>query len=116
MILTELDRIILLAMTAGFLSGSFQSIVDYMIQTRLEQQAISFNRFLNKFLFLGFSGSIIFGIGIFSLASWDTSLSASELNELSFSLAITIGALPIVEKLLSFVLTQLKHIWAKLKA
>ena len=116
MILTELDRVVLWAMTAGLLCGSFQSIADYIIRTKLERQTIGFNRFINRFLFLSLAGSVIFGLGTFGFAIWDTSLSASEINELSFSLAITIGMLPIVEKLLSFVFTQLKHIWAKFKA
>ena len=116
MILTELDKVVLLAITAGFLGGSLQSIADHVIRTKLERQKIGFNRFLNRFLFLSLAGSVIFGIGIFVSASWDTSLSASELNESSFSLAIVLGTLPIVEKLLSFVFTQLKRIWAKLKA
>ena len=115
MILTELDLIILLAMVAGFFCGSLQSIIDYIIRTKLERQVISFNRFIHRFLFLSFTGSIIFGIGIFAYAyaTWDTSLPASELNELSFSSAITLGALPIIEKLLSFIFTQLKQILAK---
>ena len=115
MILTELDKVVLLAITAGFVGGSLQSIADYAIRTKLERQAIGFDRFLNRFLFLSLAGSVIVGIGTFSSATWDTSLSASELNESSFFLAITLGVLPIIEKLLSFVFTQLKRIWAKLK-
>lgn len=113
MILTELDRIILLAMVAGFFCGSLQSIIDYIIGTKLERQVISFNRFIHRLLFLSFTGSIIFGIGIFAYATWVTSLPASELNELSFFFAITLGVLPIIEKLLSFIFTQLKQILAK---
>ena len=116
MILTEVDKVVLLAITAGFLGGSFQSIADYIIRTKLERQEIDFKPFLNRFLFFSLTGSVILGIGIFISATWDTSLSASELNELSFSMAIVIGTLPIVEKLLLIVFTQLKHIWAKLKA
>ena len=107
MILTELDEVILIAMAAGFVSGSLQTIIDYILQTKLEKRNVTFKEFINRFLFLSSAASVLFGIGTFSFAAWDTSVSASELNEFSFTLAAILSFLPVIEKFYYFV-SQLK--------
>ena len=106
--LTELERVTLVAITAGFLSGSLQSILDYALQTELKKQIVTLEKFFNKLLFLSLTGAVLFGAGVFVYAIWDTSMSASQLNEFSLALAAIVGLMPILEKFLGSVFSQAK--------
>ena len=105
---SELDRIIVVAIAAGFLSGSSQSIFDNILKSRAEQQAFTTKKFTIKFLYSSFAHSAILGAMIFVLAIWDTSLSIAKINRFSIAMAIFYAIMPFHDRLWSFIFSKLK--------
>ena len=106
--LTELDKSILLATAAGFMSGLFQSSLEHILQIKVDKKTITFNKIINRCLFSGFASAILFGVMIFALAAWDTTMSTPELNRYSIALAVGLGFTPIFNKFLEFVFSLFK--------
>ena len=107
MILTESDRIILIALAAGFLSGSCQSILRYIID-RNERQIYRGQKFIAKFLYLSFSHSIILGMMAFVSSVWDISMSAVKLNQFTIAMAIFFAVTPLYDRIISFIFSRFK--------
>ncbi|MEM7595491.1 MAG: hypothetical protein AAF383_28995 [Cyanobacteria bacterium P01_A01_bin.83] len=107
--LTELDRIILIATASGFLGGSFCSILDYVLQTRVEHQAITPKQFWIKYLFASCLYSFLLGLGVFVMAVYDTSISTAELNKFTIVMAIFFSITPINDRFWSFIFSR----WSK---
>ena len=106
--LTELDKIVSIAMAAGFFSGSFQSILDYILKSNEERESQTVKKIASKFMYLCLAYSILLGAMTFVLAIWDTSTSVAQLYRFSIAMAICFGIMPLQDRLWSFIFAKLK--------
>lgn len=101
--LTEFQQSILIGIVAGFLSGVFLGILDY-IYARLVQKnkALNLTVVAFKSLFIGVSLAILLGIMVWIEVNFSTSiLSISQINKSTIILAIVLPLINFaVDKLL----------------
>ena len=108
--LTELDQTTLLAVVAGFLSGSVGSTMNYVLQSKLEKQAYTIKQFFNRLWLMSLSYSAILGLGVFVSATWDISTSIAELNKFTITMACCFALMPVIEKSGNFVISRFRVI------
>ena len=108
--LTELDKTTLLAIVAGFLSGSVGSTMSYILQSKSEKQAYTIKKFFNRLFFISLSYSAILGLGVFVSATWNVSTSIAELNKFTITMASCFALMPVIEKFGNLVISRFKVI------
>ncbi|MEL6928633.1 MAG: hypothetical protein AAFO95_08370 [Cyanobacteria bacterium J06600_6] len=106
MIITESDRVILVAIAAGFLSGSFQLLLSSFLD-RKKAQLFNNQQFLLKLLYSSVAHAIILGVVVFALSVWDTSMSVVRLNQFAIAMAVALGIAPLHNRLWSFLFFRL---------
>ena len=109
---SDSTSIILVAMSAGFLSGLLSSTLDLALRIKLNQQEIPYQKIVITFLLSSSLGAIIFSVGIFILTILEPSMSASELNEFSIFLAAFLAPLPIIMKVFEYAISLLKKFFS----
>lgn len=108
MMITESDRIVLIALSAGFLSGSCQSVIEYIIDDD-KRHIYHGQKFIAKFLYSSFALSIILGVMTFGLSVWDTSISVAKINRSTVAIAIFLALAPLSDRFWSFIFSQFKR-------
>ncbi|MGF1486978.1 MAG: hypothetical protein ACFBSE_07685 [Prochloraceae cyanobacterium] len=101
--LTEFQQSILIGIVAGFLSGIFLGILDYIYAKFVQKnQDIELTEVVFKSLFIGLSLAILLGIMVWIEVNFSTSiLSISQINKSTIILAIVLPIINfIVDKLL----------------
>ena len=107
MIITESDRIVLIAILAGFISGSCQSVLKYAVDEQ-ERQIYRGRKFVAKFFYSGFSLAVILGVMVFVLSVWDTEMSFAELNRFTVAMAAFFAVTPLSDRFWSFIFARFK--------
>jgi len=101
--LTEFQQSILIGIVAGFLSGIFLGILDYVYDKFVQKnQDLDLTEVVFKSLFIGLSLAILLGIMVWIEVNFSTSiLSISQINKSTIILAIVLPIINfIVDKLL----------------
>lgn len=107
MILTDLDRSILVAIAAGSIGGSFKSVLEDILRIKLDEEAVRLTRIISKCFFSAFTYGIILGIGIF-IASLDSNITITQLNHLTIAFAILLIIDPLYYRAVSFIVFLFK--------
>ena len=95
--LTELNRSIVIAILSGFIGGFSQIVLEYFFRVKIDKQIRSFKQEIGIGLLTGIWAGIIFGIVTFTLAKWDTTMTTAKLNRfaifvpLSFPLSVILN-------------------------
>ena len=111
--ITELDRIIFIAMAAGFAYGLVMAGLDFTLRIKLDKQTISLKRIALMLSFSSLYNAVLFSIGIIALTLLDTSISADELNKFSIYLAVTLGVLPVIERVIYYIHSRIKRLYSQ---
>ena len=98
--LTELDRSVILAIASGFIGGLSQAVLEDIFSLKIDKKIISRRWIITKSLFLGFCAGITFGVATFALASWDSTMSISDLNRFSIFVPLALPLSVILKRIL----------------
>ena len=98
--LTELDRSVIIAISCGFIGGLSQSVLEDVFSTKIDKQIKSLEIIIKKSLSSGFGAGIIMGIVTFALASWDSNMSIAELNRFSIFVPLAFPLSVILNRIL----------------
>ena len=108
-VLTELDRAILIAIVLGCVGGLLNSSLDIFLKIKIDREEISFQRIINGLAFTGFAFAILVGIGAF-ICSLDVNISIEQINELTITMASMLAIMPLYFKAIDFVSSKVKSV------
>lgn len=92
--ITDLNTSILIAVTSGFIGSLSQSALEYFFQVKIDKKIKNIKQEITIGLLTSIWSGIVFGVMAFTLAHWDTTMSAAKLNRwsiaVSFSLPLSV--------------------------
>ncbi len=106
--LTELNQVTLVGITAGLISGLFRSILEDILSMKLDKKVITTKRIILKSLLSAFFFGIICGAFFFAFALWSTNLNIFEIIRLTIILSIWFAVNPLFDRFVSFIFSRFK--------
>lgn len=78
--ITELDKSFIIAVTSGFISGLFQTVLGYFLSVKIDGQIRSIKYSIAIGLFFSVFMGIVFAIITSVELSWDNTISLAKIN------------------------------------
>lgn len=87
--ITDLNRSIIIAVASGFIGSLSQSALEYFFQVKIDKQIKNLKQEITIGLLTSIWSGIVFGISAFTLAHWDSNMSAAKLNRWSIAVSLS---------------------------